>query len=125
MFINTKKTISIKSDNGTVFAARAGWIGEIPKWVEEHWYFKALCKDGSITSIVSSRDKEIQKAVESQPENPESAEGDQGLPEDEPQNDPPKNEPKPEPDKNAKAAAAAKSAKPSGSAAPVNAAAQK
>jgi len=54
MFINTTKNIRIISDNGTKFEARAGWIGEIPKWAEEHWYFKALCKDGSVTAIVRS-----------------------------------------------------------------------
>jgi post-segregation antitoxin (ccd killing protein) len=59
MFINTKKSFRIKSDNGTVFEARAGWIGEIPKWVEEHWFFKGLCKDGSVTAIVSTKDKDI------------------------------------------------------------------
>jgi len=64
MFINTKKTIKIVSDNGTEFSAKAGWIGEIPQWVEKHWYFKALCKDGTITSIVSAKDKDIQAALE-------------------------------------------------------------
>lgn len=67
MFINTKKTIKIISDNGTVFEAKAGWIGEIPKWVEEHWYFKALCKDGSVTAIVSSKDKDMQQALDRSP----------------------------------------------------------
>lgn len=66
MFINTKKSFKVKADNATTFEARAGWIGEVPKWVEEHWYFKALCKDGSVTAIVSSRDKDIAKAVEPQ-----------------------------------------------------------
>ncbi len=64
MFINTKKTIKIKSDNGTVFEAKAGWIGEVPQWVEKHWYFEALCKDGSVTAIVSKKDKDIAAAVE-------------------------------------------------------------
>jgi hypothetical protein len=54
MFINTKRCIKIVADNGTKFEAKAGWIGEIPQWVESHWYFKALCKDGSVTAIVKS-----------------------------------------------------------------------
>jgi hypothetical protein len=54
MFINTKKCIKIVSDNGTIFEAKAGWIGEVPQWVAEHWYFKALCKDGTVTAIVRS-----------------------------------------------------------------------
>ncbi len=71
MFINTKKTIKIKSDNGTVFEARAGWIGEVPTWVEEHWFFKALCKDGSVTAIMSSKDKDIAAALEGTGDKPE------------------------------------------------------
>ena len=64
MFINTKKAVKITHDKSReVFEAKAGWIGEIPKWVEEHWYFNALCKDGSITAIVSAKDKEIQNAL--------------------------------------------------------------
>ena len=55
MFVNTKRTIKITYDNGTVFAAKAGWIGEVPNWVQDHWYFKALCKDGTVTAIVSSK----------------------------------------------------------------------
>lgn len=70
MFINTKKTFQIKSDNGTVFEAKAGWIGEVPKWVEEHWYFKALCKDGSVTAIVSGKDKDIAAALEGSGQEP-------------------------------------------------------
>lgn len=58
MFINTKKSFKVKADNGTEFEVRAGWIGEVPKWVEDHWYFKALCKDGSVTAIVSTKDKD-------------------------------------------------------------------
>jgi hypothetical protein len=54
MFINTKKCIRIVADNGTKFEAKAGWIGEVPQWVEEHWYFKALCKDGTVTAIVKN-----------------------------------------------------------------------
>jgi hypothetical protein len=68
MFINTKKTIKIVSDNGTVFSAKAGWIGEVPEWVQEHWYFKALCKDGAVTSIVSSKDKGVQPAPDPKPD---------------------------------------------------------
>ncbi len=64
MFINTKKSFKVKSDNGTVFEKKAGWIGEVPKWVEEHWFFKALCSDGSITAIVSKKDKDIAAALE-------------------------------------------------------------
>ncbi len=69
MFINTRKSFKFTSDNGTLFEKRAGWIGEVPKWVEEHWYFKSLCKDGSVTAIVSSKDKDINAVLEAKPEN--------------------------------------------------------
>ena len=64
MFINTKVSFRITSDNGTVFEARAGWIGEVPQWVEEHWYFKKMCEGKSITAIVSSKDKDMAKAMD-------------------------------------------------------------
>ena len=66
MFINTKKAFKINADTKTQlsFEAKAGWIGEVPQWVEEHWYFKALCKDGTVTAIVSSRDKDIQDVTD-------------------------------------------------------------
>ena len=70
MFINTKKSFKLTSENGTAFEKRAGWIGEVPKWVEDHWYFKALCEDGSVTAIVSSRDKDIAAALEETGEKP-------------------------------------------------------
>jgi hypothetical protein len=68
MFIATRKSFKVKSDNGTLFEARAGWIGEIPKWVEAHWYFKALCADGSVTAIISKQDKDIAAAQENDAE---------------------------------------------------------
>ena len=55
MFINTKKAFKIVSAEGKTFSAPAGFIGEVETWVESHWYFKALCKDGTITAIVSSK----------------------------------------------------------------------
>lgn len=41
-----------------------GFIGEVPGWVEKHWYFDALCKDGTITAIKSKSDRDIQAAVD-------------------------------------------------------------
>jgi hypothetical protein len=65
MFINTKKAIRITDDKSReAFEAKAGWIGEVPGWVEKHWFFKALCDDGTVTALVSTRDKDIQAAVE-------------------------------------------------------------
>ena len=63
MIINTKVCIKITSDNGTIFEVKAGWIGEVPKWVAEHWYFKALCKDGSVTAIVRNGAQSVTPAA--------------------------------------------------------------
>ena len=47
-----------------------GFIGEVPSWVEKHWYFDALCKDGTITTIKSKRDRDIQETTEKGEETP-------------------------------------------------------
>lgn len=41
-----------------------GFIGDVPNWVEKHWYFDALCKDGSITAIKSHNDRDIHNAID-------------------------------------------------------------
>lgn len=41
-----------------------GFIGDVPNWVEKHWYFDALCKDGSITTIKSHSDRDIHNATD-------------------------------------------------------------
>ena len=61
MFINCKKSVEI-SDGKQKYVILKDYIGDVPKWVENHWYFKALCKDGTVTSIVSTNDKDIEAA---------------------------------------------------------------
>lgn len=41
-----------------------GFIGDVPNWVEKHWYFDALCNDGSITTIKSHNDRDIHNATD-------------------------------------------------------------
>jgi hypothetical protein len=79
MFINTKKSIKIIADNGTKFEARAGWIGEVPQWVENHWYFKALCKDGSVTAIVKSGATPVTPPTNDPPKQPDGNPADAEL----------------------------------------------
>ncbi len=69
MFVTCRKRVKFTHpDNpNVVWEMKPGFIGEIPKWVEDHWYFTVLCKDGSISAIVSKKDKAIQKAVEPPP----------------------------------------------------------
>jgi hypothetical protein len=49
MIIYTKQKIRVSGADRMVFEAPAAYIGEVPAWVEKDWYFKALCKDGTIT----------------------------------------------------------------------------
>ncbi len=51
---------------------KPGYIGEVPAWVEKDWYFKACCKDGSITAIKSSSDRDIQAATDRGNEPPDT-----------------------------------------------------
>ena len=62
-FINCKKNVEIVEGENKVLLS-AGYIGQIPPWVEEHWYFKALCKDGTITAVVKTEDNAAELASE-------------------------------------------------------------
>lgn len=66
-FITCNKKVKIRDmDGGEVieFPIFKGYIGAVPKWVEEHHYFKKLCKDGTITQLIddsSSKAEQQQK----------------------------------------------------------------
>lgn len=36
------------------FHMPAGYIGPVPDWVRNHWYFAALCRDGTVTTVVNT-----------------------------------------------------------------------
>lgn len=56
------------NDNpAVVWDMKPGFIGEVPDWVEKDWYFKACCKDGIITALKSSRDRDIQIVTDKAP----------------------------------------------------------
>ena len=61
MYIHCKKHTGIIEGENKYIIPR-DYIGKVPEWVENHWYFKALCKDGTITSVVDSTDKEAADA---------------------------------------------------------------
>ncbi len=67
MFVTCRKAVRFTADNGTKWEMRPGFIGDVPQWVEEHPYFEKLCKDGTITAIVSKKDRDIRKATEKVP----------------------------------------------------------
>ena len=53
-FIHCNKAIIIKDHgSGCEFSAVPGFLGYVDDWVREHWYFKALCKDGTITEHIT------------------------------------------------------------------------
>jgi hypothetical protein len=64
MFVTCRKKVKFTANNGTVWKMKPGFIGDVPAWVVKHWYFDKLCKDGSITAIVSKKDKDVQDAIE-------------------------------------------------------------
>jgi len=55
-FINCKKSVEIV-DGKNKACFPAGYIGRVPEWAEQHWYYKALCKDGTITAVVRANEK--------------------------------------------------------------------
>ena len=62
MFVTARKAVRIRGDEDTVFDMPAGYIGDVPAWVENHWYYKALCKDGVIVPLVKPTDTELEAA---------------------------------------------------------------
>ena len=75
MFVKCSKRVRFTNpDNAKVtWEMPAGFIGDIPSWVEKHWYFDACCKDGIITAIKSKSDRDIQNAIDSKPQEAEDA----------------------------------------------------
>lgn len=39
-----------------------GYLGEVPAWVTNHWYFKQLQKDGTVTIAVDTRSVTLEAA---------------------------------------------------------------
>ena len=58
MIISSKQTAKfINPKNNAEFHITNGYIGEVPKWVEDDWYFKLLAADGSVTEIIAEKTK--------------------------------------------------------------------
>lgn len=51
-FIHCKKNVII-SGKDWKHSIPADYMGAVPEYVTNHWFYKALCKDGVITSIVT------------------------------------------------------------------------
>jgi len=59
MFITCKKAVKIPSGTGFV-SLPAGFLGNIDEGLKTHWYFKALCKDGTISFCENTSAAEIE-----------------------------------------------------------------
>ena len=58
MIISSKETAKFTNpEDNSEYQIDNGYIGEIPKWVENDWYFKSLAADGSITEIIAEKPK--------------------------------------------------------------------
>ena len=55
-FISCSKRVEVVDGENKV-SLPAGYIGKVPEWVEGHWYYKALCNDGTITAVVRTQEK--------------------------------------------------------------------
>lgn len=45
------------------FSMPRNYIGPVPAWVQNHWYFKALCKDGTITIVANTSSNAMEDAA--------------------------------------------------------------
>jgi hypothetical protein len=62
MFINSKQTVKIPTDSGD-FVIKAGEFKHCPEKLRGHWYFVALCDDGTITFVNKSDDTTVENAA--------------------------------------------------------------
>lgn len=55
--------IKIRSTDGTSeFDIPKNYIGTVPKWVEDHWYFQAHARAKNVLMVASQRDSAIEEA---------------------------------------------------------------
>lgn len=68
-FINCRRACKIRGEIDTATKERMeysipkDYIGTVPEWVSKHWYFQALCKDATITTIVDTASNKVDEAL--------------------------------------------------------------
>lgn len=62
MFIISKKNFKVRRTDGTVYAIRKDYAGEIPEDVAAHWLVQAAIQSGSIAAAAGTRDRDLQNA---------------------------------------------------------------
>lgn len=74
MFISSNHNIVIPSPDGSVaHPIPKGYVGNVPDWVGETAYFRALVKDGKISVPDSRKDSDVEKGFESEDREEETA----------------------------------------------------
>lgn len=62
--ISHRNIIIPAPDGSAAFNLPKGYIGSVPKWVEETRYFRGLVKDGKVSVSESTKDNDLEKADE-------------------------------------------------------------
>lgn len=62
MFIHCKKNLEIR-EGENMLSIPAGFIGDVPAWAAEHWFFKAAMEDGTISAPEGRKDADLEKAA--------------------------------------------------------------
>lgn len=64
LFVQCKypRKIVHMDDPSITFTLPKDYIGSVPGWVTKHPYFEALCKDGTVTTVVNTKDTALEAA---------------------------------------------------------------
>lgn len=68
MLVVSNRNVIVPSDDGSAACPLPkGFIGQIPGWVTETAYFKALVQDGKVGIAESTKDTEVEQQLEKKP----------------------------------------------------------
>ena len=69
MFIHSSKKFKVRRADGSSYLIQKGFVGEIPSDVAKEWIIQEAIKEGSISTPASKKDKDIDKAAETEKAN--------------------------------------------------------
>lgn len=61
MFITCRHSLEICEGDETL-RLPAGYIGDLPEWVQDHWFVRAALSDGTITAVQSTTEAPTKSA---------------------------------------------------------------
>ena len=68
MFISCIRNVIVPSPDGcAAYPIPIGYVGDVPDWVGETAYFRALVKDGKIGVPDSRKDKDVENQLKRKP----------------------------------------------------------